>query len=218
MALASVSIRPGADKGYGLPHAIVAAYKAGMADDFPGDAWSTLMAAAQAGDRAAYRRLLTEVAPYLRAIAAGTLRNPADIEDAVQDALLTLHAMRALYDPARPFRPWLAGIARHRVADRARHLRRRARREEPLAPVHETFAAVPTNAIAAADTAALRAAVAALPPGQRQAIELMKLKEMTLREAADRTGQSVVALKVATHRALARLRRALGTAEGGSPA
>ena len=184
-----------------------------------GDPWSALMAAAQAGDRDAYRRLLVAVVPYVRAIASRALREGADVEDVVQDVLLTLHAMRPAYDPARPFRPWLAGIARHRLADRLRRNARRHRREVPLAPEHETFADAGANkGDAAIEGSALRAAVAALPPGQRQAIELMKLQEMSLQDAATLTGQSVVALKVATHRAIKRLRRALGAPDNGEPA
>jgi len=49
--------------------------------------------------------------------------------------------------------------------------------------------------------------VAKLPPGQRQAVEMLKLKEMSLAEAAAQSGQSITALKVATHRALANLRK-----------
>jgi len=45
-----------------------------------------------------------------------------------------------------------------------------------------------------------------LPPGQRQALELLKLKEMSLKEASAATGLSITALKVATHRALKSLR------------
>ena len=33
---------------------------------------------------------------------------------------MTLHAIRHTYDPARPFKPWLAGIARNRLLDRRR--------------------------------------------------------------------------------------------------
>jgi RNA polymerase sigma factor (sigma-70 family) len=182
------------------------------------DLWSALMAAALMGDRAAYRTVLSEAAPYVRAIAGRTLRNPADVEDVVQDVLLTVHAMRHLYDPARPFRPWLAGIARHRIADRVRRDWRR-RRDVPLAPAHETFSDDAANrGDRAVDATALRAAVAALPAGQRQAIELMKLREMSLQDAAALTGLSITALKVATHRAVRRLRRALGTPDDGKPA
>ena len=54
------------------------------------------------------------------------------------------------------------------------------------------------------------AAVADLPPGQRQAFELLKMQGLSLNEAAAATGLSVTALKVATHRAVLALRRRLG--------
>jgi RNA polymerase sigma-70 factor (ECF subfamily) len=54
-----------------------------------------------------------------------------------------------------------------------------------------------------------------LPPGQRQAVELLKLRELSLKEASALTGMSIGALKVATHRAIASLRRTLrGIDEG----
>jgi RNA polymerase sigma-70 factor (ECF subfamily) len=49
-----------------------------------------------------------------------------------------------------------------------------------------------------------------LPQGQRQAIELMKLREMSLKEAAAATGTSIGALKVSVHRGMSALRKALG--------
>ena len=190
-----------------------------VSDELAPDAWSSLMAAAQAGDRAAYRALLLAIAPYVRALAARAFRERADVEDAVQDVLTTLHATRRMYDPARPFRPWLAGIARHRIADRRRRRRRRDRVEVQIEPVHETFAdPAAKNLEQIGDQDALRAAVAALPAGQRAAIESTKLREMSLRDAAAATGMSVPALKVATHRAVRRLRRAFGVPEGGEPA
>ena len=59
--------------------------------------WTILMAHAQNGDGAAYLRLLQEVTPYLRAFAARRHRDARDIEDAVQDVLLTVHAIRHTY-------------------------------------------------------------------------------------------------------------------------
>src|SRR6516164_6142755 len=69
--------------------------------------WSILMAHAQAGEQDAYRRLLEEITPYVRSLAAKCHRNSSDIEDSVQDVLLTVHAIRHTYDPKRPFGPWL---------------------------------------------------------------------------------------------------------------
>jgi RNA polymerase sigma-70 factor (ECF subfamily) len=45
-----------------------------------------------------------------------------------------------------------------------------------------------------------------LPPRQRQALEALKLKGLSLKEAAAVSGQSVGALKVNTHRAIKALR------------
>jgi RNA polymerase sigma-70 factor (ECF subfamily) len=174
------------------------------------DAWSALMAAAQDGDQDCYRRLLREITPYLRVRAVQVLRDRSETEDAVQDILLTVHEVRATYDPRRPFTPWLAAIARHRIIDRLRRQGRRAAREVGLTDEHETFAADQSNeAHEEVDGPALRAALASLPAGQRQALEMMKLREMSLKEASAATGLSVGALKVATHRGLRALRHLL---------
>jgi RNA polymerase sigma-70 factor (ECF subfamily) len=55
----------------------------------------------------------------------------------------------------------------------------------------------------------LHAAIEQLPPDQRQAIRLLKLKEMSLNEAALANRKTVSALKVATHRAIKSLRKLL---------
>ena len=182
-----------------------------MADDRDAD-WAALMRAGQDGDRVAYRRLLSEISPYLRAICRRSLRHSEDAEDVVQEILISLHAARHSYDPVRPFRPWLLSITRARIIDRVRRRGRLAARETGLEARHETYADPATNPESARwdpgdwDGRALQEAIAALPPGQMQAIRLLKLQEMSLQEASAMTGQSVTALKVATHRAIARLR------------
>ena len=94
--------------------------------------WSIYMARAQGGDREAYRRLLEEITPYLRSLAARRIQNHSDVEDAVQDALLTVHAVRHTYDPTRPFGPWLVAIATRRIIDALRRRGRAGSRETPL--------------------------------------------------------------------------------------
>lgn len=169
--------------------------------------WSIYMARAQTGDKDAYRRLLEDVAPYVRSLAARRLRNPNDIEDAVQDVLMTIHAIRHTYDSARPFGPWLVAIANRRIVDWLRRHGRIAAREIEFED-DETFAAPQTNfEEEASDGRALREAIEKLPAGQREAVRLMKLEEMSLKEAAAASGMSIAALKVATHRALKNLRQ-----------
>jgi RNA polymerase sigma-70 factor, ECF subfamily len=176
--------------------------------------WSQLMARAQDGDRDAYRALLEDIAPYLRALATRCFRETGDIEDAVQDVLLTVHAVRHAYDPGRPFGPWLVAIANRRIVDQLRRQMRARSREIESTAAHETFSAHATNLQSnfndtSADEAVLHAAIEHLPPDQRQAIRLLKLEEMSLNEAALASGKSVSALKVATHRAIKSLRKLL---------
>jgi RNA polymerase sigma-70 factor, ECF subfamily len=174
--------------------------------------WSGLMARAQDGDRHAYRTLLHDITPWLRALASRCFKERSDVEDAVQDVLLTVHAIRHTYDPGRPFGPWLAAIANRRIIDRLRRQTRARSREVELSAEHETFSPDAANSHiedAPADEAALHAAITALPPDQREAISLLKLKEMSLKEAAHASGRSVSALKVATHRAIKSLRKRL---------
>jgi RNA polymerase sigma-70 factor (ECF subfamily) len=183
----------------------------GMAGPRPREIdWSILMAHAQAGDADAYRRLLEEISPYLRSLAARRHRDPNDIEDALQDILLTVHAIRHTYDPTRPFGPWLVAIANRRLVDRLRRHGRVQAQESPLTAEHETFPADQANIEdEMSDRRELRNAVENLPLGQRRAIQLLKLEEMSLKEAAAATGMSIAALKVATHRALNSLRKML---------
>ena len=174
------------------------------------DEWAGLMARAQSGDAAAYRRLLNALAPYLRSLAARHHRQRSDVEDSVQDILLTLHAIRHTYDPTRPFKPWLVAIARRRIIDRLRGQGRLRSRETFLGPEHETFCAVETNSFEAEpDARALRQAIAQLPQTQREAVTMLKIEEKSLKDASAATGISIAALKVSTHRAVKNLRKIL---------
>jgi len=176
---------------------------------------ASLVRAVQAGDRDAYSALLGTLVPLVRETVRqrfGFLQ-PQDIDDLVQDILLSVHASRAAYDPSRPFLPWLGAIARNRMADHARRHARRAAHEVSSEQSPETFpvedANMPVNGYG--DAEALARAMTKLPDSQRQAIELMKLREMSLREAAAAAGTSVGALKVSVHRGISALRRALRT-------
>ncbi|WP_298101632.1 sigma-70 family RNA polymerase sigma factor [Bradyrhizobium sp.] len=171
--------------------------------------WAILMARAQDGDGAAYQRLLQEITPYLRSLAARRHRSADDIEDAVQDILLTIHSIRHTYDPTRPFGPWLATIGERRSIDRLRRRSRHQRRETPLQPEHEAVADVGVDMEGKSNRRELERAISDLPPAQQMAIELLKLKEMSLKDAASASGMSINSLKVNTHRALKNLRKIL---------
>jgi RNA polymerase sigma-70 factor (ECF subfamily) len=172
-----------------------------------------LMRSAQDGDRAAYVALLQEVLPIVKRVVQSRIGflSASDREDIVQEILLSLHAARATYDPERPFTPWLMTIIHNRMVDNARRYSRRSANEvlvdELPAHVADDGADRATNAYG--DPEALREAVKSLPKGQRTAIELLKLREMSLKEASAASGMSISALKVSVHRAIKTLRASL---------
>lgn len=174
-----------------------------------------LMRAAQSGDGRAYGSLLTEAAPIIRRAVAGRWRGP-DAEDIVQEVLLSVHGVRHTYDPARPFVPWLLAIVQYRIADAARRHARRAAREIPECGFAHGLpeVAAPVAEEGPGDPQLLARALADLPEGQRRAVQLLKLEERSLKEAAMATGMSVGALKVAVHRGIKALRARLTGREG----
>lgn len=172
--------------------------------------WGELLARAQQGDETAYRRFLSEAPGFLRAVVARTGVPTDAIEDVVQETLITLHAIRHTYAPDRPIKPWMTAIARRRAVDWRRRRTGASTYEVPMPEfADETFADPESNRDLDRNAArkTVRELVARLPPGQRRAVEMLKLEEMSLAEAAAATGQSTTALKVATHRAIASLKK-----------
>ncbi|MFZ5730390.1 MAG: sigma-70 family RNA polymerase sigma factor [Pseudomonadota bacterium] len=156
------------------------------------------MAQALAGDAGAYRRLLAEIAPRLRRYFARRLHEPAEAEDLVQETLIAVHTKRETYDARLAFAPWLYAVARYKLID---HLRRRGvRRHVPLEEAGVLFdEADPEAGLARGDLDRL---LAPLPARQRALLEDVKLKGMSVAEAAQRHGYSEGAAKVALHRTM----------------
>lgn len=158
-----------------------------------------LMGLAQAGDRQAYGVLLAEARRWLLRY-LGRKVPPDQLDDLVQDVLLSLHAKRASFDPARPFLPWLAAIARFRWVD---HLRRSYRRAEVALDDHDVAEQDGGDAVLA--RISLERLFGCLPAPQAVVIELVKIEGHSIKEAARRAGQSEPLVKVNIHRGLKRL-------------
>ncbi|KAB1075788.1 RNA polymerase sigma factor [Methylobacterium planeticum] len=176
------------------------------------------MAAAQAGDAAAYRQLLRDCLPVIAGMARAQGVRGEAVDDVVQETLLTIHRARATYDPARPFLPWLRAITQRRAIDRLRRAGRRPQEvHDPFAyEAHADAGPEPGARLEAQERdARLAEAVKGLPEGQRQAVEQLAFQERSLDEAAALTGRSKGALKVNLHRALKALRATLSREKEG---
>ncbi|HEX2812118.1 MAG TPA: sigma-70 family RNA polymerase sigma factor [Sphingopyxis sp.] len=153
-----------------------------------------LMAASQRGDRAAYRALLTDCRTWLLRYFARRIA-PHQIDDLVQETLVSLHRKLATWDSGRPFLPWLAAIARYRWIDALRR-----QRDEAELGDHDAAVAAEDEAVHA--RLSLDHLLTRLPPGQAQAITLVKIEGASIAEAANISGQSESLVKVNIHRGL----------------
>ncbi|WP_067734379.1 sigma-70 family RNA polymerase sigma factor [Novosphingobium naphthalenivorans] len=158
-----------------------------------------LMRAAQQGDRQAYAVLLEQAAKWLRRYFRKRIA-AEKLDDLVQDVLLSLHGKRATYDPARPFFPWLAAIARYRWVDQLRAEYRTQTQELLEDTASEDSGEEPVMA-----RVSLERLFDQLPPAQVEAIELVKIEGCSVAEASERTGQSPSLIKVNIHRGLRKL-------------
>ncbi|NIG18486.1 sigma-70 family RNA polymerase sigma factor [Pantoea sp. Al-1710] len=176
-----------------------------QASDSARESWPALMEQAQAGDQLAYTRLLKALVPVIRGQIRQQLTDQALVEDVIQDVLLTVHRVRHTYDPAYPFLPWLMAIISARAVDA---LRRRGRHQQW--EVHEetlTEAVIAPEAPSLDTQEELAGYLRQLPSRQREIVEHVHLREMTLTEAAEHNNLSVAAVKSLLHRALSNLRR-----------
>ena len=176
-----------------------------QASDSARESWPALMEQAQAGDQLAYTRLLKALVPVIRGQIRKQLTDQALVEDVIQDVLLTVHRVRHTYDPAYPFLPWLMAIISGRAVDA---LRRRGRHQQW--EVHEealTEADIAPEAQPLDTQEELAGYLRQLPSRQREIVEHVHLREMSLTEAAEHNNLSVAAVKSLLHRALSNLRR-----------
>ena len=171
------------------------------------------MLAALKGDAAAYRMLLSGLTRHLRSYYARRLDAGA-AEDAVQETLLAIHSRRATYDPALPFTAWVYGIARYKLIDEYRRLKRRA--SVPLEEAGDLFGHDDAqDAIARRDVGKL---LARLSPAKRKLVKDIKLDGVSVADAARESGLSESAVKVTVHRAIKSLSQDLDVTERGGDA
>ncbi|WP_309750474.1 sigma-70 family RNA polymerase sigma factor [Novosphingobium sp.] len=154
---------------------------------------------AQRGDRQAYAALLGAARAWLQRYFRRRT-TPCQLDDLVQDTLLSVHRKLASFDPARPFTPWLAAIARFRFVDHLRLAYRRA--EDELSADHADSHSDEPEITA---RISLERLFEQLPDAQQRAIELVKIEGLTIAEASLSTGQSESLVKVNIHRGLKRL-------------
>lgn len=171
-----------------------------------------VVAEAVAGDPGALREVLKTIQPmvirYCRARLGTAERGGLSADDVAQEVCLAaITALPRYRDQGRPFLAFVYGIAAHKVADAHRAAARDL--SHPAESVPESPALEPGPeqlAIEADSTSRMNELLDVLPAAQREILILRVVVGLSAEETASALSTTPGAVRVAQHRALARLK------------
>jgi RNA polymerase sigma-70 factor (ECF subfamily) len=174
-----------------------------------------LVALAMTGDRGAVENVLSIIRPlvvrYCRARLGRLDRSSVSADDVAQEVCLAvLTALPGYRVQGRPFLAFVYGIASHKVIDAHRSATRN--RAEPVADLPDAAEAADgpeQRALRVELSDELGQLLDTLPEKQREILVLRVVVGLSAEETADAVGSTPGAVRVAQHRALARLRRSM---------
>ena len=177
-----------------------------------------VVADAVAGDRDALREVLETIRPivvrYCRARIGTSERRDLSADDVAQEVCLAaVMALPRYRDRGRPFLAFVYGIAAHKVADAYRAVGRDL--SYPTESVPERLSSKPgpeQSAIDADSVTRMTELLDVLPETQREILILRVVVGLSAEETAQAVGSTAGAVRVAQHRALARLKSAIAAA------
>jgi len=150
------------------------------------------------GDSTAHAALLSALVPLLQSFYRRRLRgSEEDVQDLVQETLISVHTRRASYDRDRPFTAWLYAVARYRMIDDFR----RRKVSVPIEDVDDILFAEGFEEAAGArlDVDSL---LGTLSSKQARAIRDTHIEGKSIAEAAIGAGIGESDVKISVHRGL----------------
>lgn len=172
------------------------------------------------GDEHALGGLYDRWSPLVFSVCVHILGDDDEAEEAVEETFWQAWRQAERYDVTRgAVATWLTTIARSRALDRLRASRRR--QEETMSHLSETKRAAvdattrrgddPARSAEVAERRVLvRQALLALPPEQREVLELAYFRGLSQTEIAEHTGQPLGTVKTRVRLAMEKLRDRLG--------
>lgn len=170
-----------------------------------------LTALAVDGQPAAIDTLLRQIRPmvvrYCRARLSRMTGYYQVADDVAQEVCIAvLSALPRYQDMGRPFASFVFGIASHKVADAVRNASRLAIPTEDLPDGPDDRPGPEETVVAYIEAERVRSLLARLPLHQRELLVLRVLTGLSAEETGRALGMSARAVRVAQHRAIARLR------------
>ena len=167
-----------------------------------------LMRESLAGDQRAYASLLHQTTRLLRPFLAKRLNIPTEVDDLMQEILISIHKARHTYDGNRPYKPWVYAIAKFRLQDHLRmHYSDQLRHAVDFDELEEYLPEPVTESQMTYES--ISGEVEKLPEKQASILRFLHQEGYTAKEVAEKIGMTESAVKVAAHRAYKVLRKKL---------
>lgn len=185
------------------------------------------------GDRRAFLELYDRLTPRIRGFLMKLVRSETVVDDLLQVTMLKAHLARERFtlqggNPDGAVQGWYFAIARNVAMD---HLRQSSRQERRMAAradgsvdqINDVADRQPSLEELATQSEAeaeivekVRQAISQLPPGQREVVELHKLKGLSMAQVAQKLAIREGAVRVRAHRGYKALARLLSSSPEGA--
>lgn len=174
------------------------------------DAFAETLAAAQAGDEAAFTRLFRTLNPAV--VRYLTVLGGADLAEdlAAETWVAALRTFRSFEGDEGALRGWLMTIARARWVDAVRSRTRRPELVTDTTPETPSADDVAAQVEIGFSTDWALSLIASLPADQAEVVTLRVVAQLEVPEVAELTGKTANHVRVLTHRGLKRLAKLLG--------
>jgi RNA polymerase sigma-70 factor (ECF subfamily) len=164
---------------------------------------TVLLRSGLGGNHGDYARFLEAITPLLRRVVGGRIAM-SDVEDVVQEILISIHKARHTYDGERPIMPWVTAIARFRISD---HLRKYyASMQHQTIDIRGLEEILPDVTEDTESSESVIELLKGVPEKQQRILTMMHVEGYTAKEVGKQLDMQESAVKVAAHRALKKIR------------
>jgi len=168
-------------------------------------ALTELFCLGRSGDRSSYNQFLTEVSHLLRKKIRYCIAE-SDVEDVLQETLISIHKASHTFDGQRPILPWLYAIAQFRINDYLQRHYSHRQHEMDIAELADSLAAPRDEVMHEEDLPWL----ADMSERNQQLFKLVFVEGYTMKEAAKAFNMKETAVKVMIHRQIKHIRHQMG--------
>jgi RNA polymerase sigma-70 factor (ECF subfamily) len=167
-----------------------------------------LMSLALMGDQKSYAEVLKKVTIQIKPYLQKRLSQPQEVDDVLQEILISIHKAKHTYDSSRPFMPWVYAIAAFRLKDRLRkYYSDPLRNAKDIGDAGDIYDSDVTENTLSYEY--IRVEVNKLPEKQAKILNYIHEQGFTAKETAAKMNMTESAVKVSAHRAYKILRTRL---------